>query len=96
MQEITNIKQLTFPFIKEYIIEQGETDIKWLLDLLDKEMPPDKNGKQRRISFIEVRKEFVLKYMPHLMPTPKEKPPTMHDQRAELEAALLKSKRGSK
>ena len=88
MEEITNLKQITFQYIKEYVTEKGETDIQWLLDTFDTEMPPDKNGKQRRITFIELRKAFAIKYMPELIPPPKEKRPTMFDEIEELRAQI--------
>ena len=49
MNEITNIKQITFPYIKEYVIEQGETAIQWLVDIMEREVKPDKNGRERQI-----------------------------------------------
>ena len=96
MQEITNIKEIKFPYIMEYVKEQGQDDIQWLVDLMKRDVPPDKNGKERTISFIEIRKEFVLKYMPELMPEPKPKKLTMQDYIKELESELLSSKRGKR
>ena len=88
MKQINNIKEIDFPYIKEYVTEKGKADIEWLIELFDKKVPPDKNGKERSISFIEVRKEFVLKYMPELMPEPKKKNPTMYDEIKALKASL--------
>ena len=96
MQEITNIKEIKFPYIMEYVKEKGQEDIQWLIDLMKTEVPPNKNGKERTISFIEIRKAFVLKYMPDLMPERKPKPPTMQDYIKELEAALTSGKNGGK
>ena len=94
---IENIKDINFPYIMEYVKDKGETDIQWLIDLMKKEVPNDKNDKPRNISFIEIRKDFVLKYMPDLMPEPKPKEPTMQARIKELEALLSdKSGKGGK
>ena len=45
-----------------------------------KGLKPDKNGRERKISFIEIRKEFVIKYFPKWAPKKKEKKPTMWEQ----------------
>ena len=96
MKEITNIKEITMDYIMEYVSEKGEEHEQWLLDLYDKEVDPDKNGKERRISFIEIRQEFVEEYMPELKPIPKEKKPTMEVKMDALRAKLNKSKGGKK
>ena len=80
MKEITDIKEINLAFILEYVKEQGPEDIQWLKDLKNKPVPPDKNGRERKMSFIELRKEFVIKYFPKLAPTPKEKKLTMWEQ----------------
>ena len=36
--------------------------------------------RERKMSFIELRKEFVIKYFPKLAPKPKEKKLTMWEQ----------------
>jgi len=84
MKEITNEKDVTFDYIAEYVKEKGKDDIQWLKDLYAKPVPPDKNGKKRNISFIEIRIAFIAKYMPHLVAEPKPKKPTMRDKLAKL------------
>lgn len=84
MKEITDIKEITFDYIVDYVKEKGKADIQWLKELAAKPVPPNKNGKERKISFIEIRKEFVIKYMPDLAPQPKEKKPSMYDRIADL------------
>lgn len=80
MKEITDIKEINLAFILEYVKEKGPEDIKWLKDLKNKPVPPDKNGRERKMSFIELRKEFVIKYFPKLAPKSKEKKLTMWEQ----------------
>ena len=80
MKEINNIKEITFEYIIEYVKDKGPEDIQWLKDLKNKPVPPDKNGRVRKMSFIELRKEFVIRYFPKLAPTPKEKKPSMWEQ----------------
>lgn len=84
MKEITNIKEITFDFIVEYITEKGKADKQWLKELAAKPVPPNKNGKERKISFIEIRKEFAIKYFPNLIAPPHEKKPSMYDRIADL------------
>ena len=84
MQEINNIKDITFDYIVEYVKGKGTEDVQWLKELAEKPVAPDKNGKERKISFIEIRKEFVIKYIPALAPKPKEKKPTMLERIAAL------------
>ena len=64
MKEVNGIKDIDFAFILEYVKEQGPDAIQWLKDLKNKPVKPDKNGRERKISFIEIRKEFVIKYFP--------------------------------
>jgi hypothetical protein len=84
MQDLTNIKDVTFDYIVDYVKGKGKADIQWLKEVANKPVAPDKNGKERKISFIEIRKEFVIKYLPHLAPKPKEKKPTMWERIADL------------
>ena len=55
MKEITDIKEINLAFILEYVKEQGPDAIQWLKDLKNKPVPPDKNGRERKMSFIELR-----------------------------------------
>lgn len=79
MVKPTNIKDIDLAYIMDYVSEQGDEAKKWLKDLSHREVKPDKNGRERRISFIEIRKEFAIKYFPELAPKPKEKKPSMYD-----------------
>ena len=88
MKEINDIKELTYDYIEEYVAAKGKDDIEWLVSHLDKEVKPDKKGNKRRISFIELRKEFILKYIPELMPEKKPKEPTMYERMEALRAKL--------
>ena len=87
-EKITNIKEINYDYIEEYVQQKGKDDIKWLIDLMETEVPPDKNGKKRHISFIEIRNAFVDKYMPEIKPKAKPKQPTMQDRIAKLKAKL--------
>ena len=80
MKKINGVKDIDFAFILEYVKEQGPDAIQWLKDLKNKPVKPDKNGRERKISFIEIRKEFVIKYFPQWAPKPKEKKLTMWEQ----------------
>lgn len=84
MKEIKNIKEIDFDFILEYVQLQGPDSVQWLKDLSQKPVKPDKRGRERKISFIEIRKEFVIKYFPELAPKPKEKKPSMWERIAAL------------
>ena len=84
MQDINDIKEITFDYIMEYVKGKGAADIKWLKEVANKPVAADKNGKPRKISFIEIRKEFTIKYFPDLAPKPREKKPTMWERIAEL------------
>ena len=87
-KEITNIKEIDFDYIEEYVTEKGKEDERWLVELWEKGVLSDKNGKKRDMSFIELRNAFVDKYMPELKPKAKPKAPTMKDRIAKLKAKL--------
>jgi hypothetical protein len=40
---------------------------------------PTEDGGSRKITFIELKKEFAEKFMPEIMPKAKEKKPSMYD-----------------
>jgi hypothetical protein len=84
MDKPTNIKEINQKYIGEYVSEQGQAAIDWLNELLEKEVPANKKGERRQISFIEVRNEFVRKYMPEIMPKAKPKEPSMKEYFASL------------
>lgn len=85
MEKLSSIKEITIEYIKDYCVEKGKKDVAWLKATIKKEVPPDKNGKARRISFIEIRQLFVEKYMPELLPVPKPKKVSMYDMIEALE-----------
>ena len=94
MEDVTDIKEITLPLIKEYIMRQDEKDIKWLLDILKQRVPNgvDKKGnpKTKKKPFIEIRNEFTKLYFPKLVPKgiSKNKSSVVDDTIAELEKAL--------
>jgi len=79
MEKPKNVKAVNFEYIVDYVKQQGNADVQWLKETATKKMPPDKNGKERKITFIELRNEFVRKYMPELMPPAKPKKPSMYE-----------------
>ena len=97
IEEVQDIKEITLPLIKKYIMEQGESDIEWLIDMLEGQVTvKDKEGKEktRRRSFIEIRNEFTRKYCQDLAPKgTTRKTSVIDDTLVELKAALAK-KRG--
>jgi len=84
MEKPTNIKAINLDYVIEYVQNEGKWAIEWLKELANKEMPPNKKGKPRKITFIEIRQEFVKRYMPELLPKPREPKPTMFDKIAKL------------
>ncbi|MCL1794559.1 MAG: hypothetical protein FWG34_11905 [Oscillospiraceae bacterium] len=84
MEKPNNIKEITFDFILEHIKTKGATDKSWLKKLVSKKIGQNKKGEDRTISFVEIRNEFVKKYMPEIIPPPKEKKPTMKEKLTQL------------
>lgn len=84
MEKPNNIKEINLEYIIAYVQNKGKWAVEWLKELVNKEMPPNKNGKPRKITFIEIRQEFVRRYMPELAPQAKEKKPSMYDRIADL------------
>jgi len=85
MTKPTEVKQISFDFIIDFIKERGkEKDIAWLKELANKEVVDRRTGAMRNISFVEVRNEFAKKYMPEIVPPPKATKPTMKQRLAEL------------
>lgn len=80
MEKPTNIKEINLDYIIAYVQNEGQWAVQWLKELVNKEMPPNKSGKPRKITFIEIRQEFVRRYMPELAPPAKEKKPSMYDR----------------
>lgn len=96
IEEVQDIKEITLPLIKKYIMERDASDIEWLIDMLEGEVTvTDKEGKEktRRRSFIETRNEFTRKYRPDLAPKgTTKKTSVIDDTLAELKAALANKK----
>ena len=80
MEKPNDIKEIKLEYIINYVKNEGEWAVKWLKEIANKEMPPNKSGKPRQITFIEIRNEFVRRFMPELAPQPKEKKPSMYDR----------------
>lgn len=63
---IESINDITIDIIIEYCLANKE--VEWLKDCVNENVKPDKNGHARRKSFIELRKDFVVKFMPEFAP----------------------------
>lgn len=74
------LNDITLDYILSYVEEKGEKEIEWLNQLIDTPVPPNKKGRYRRISFMEIRKEFALRFLPEIAPKPQEKKPTMYER----------------
>jgi hypothetical protein len=74
---IETINDINLEVIIEYCKEKGEID--WLKSTINEEVAPDKRGRNRKKSFIELRKEFVIKFMPEFAPMAQPKKPSMYD-----------------
>lgn len=57
---------------------QKNNEVAWLKETAEK-LYTTKDGKERRISFIELKLEFVKKFMPEIAPKAQAKKPTMYD-----------------
>lgn len=64
--EINDINDINLEIIIDYCKEHGQ--IAWLKAEIEREVPPDKNGRPRKLSFIELRKAFAIKFMPQFAP----------------------------
>ena len=72
-----NINEIDGEFVVDYCKAQGQAAVDWLKEVYTAPPKKDKNGKERDISFIEVRNLFARKYFPALMPTSKAKKKTI-------------------
>lgn len=84
MKKPTEVKEITFDYIIEYVKGEGKADIAWLKDLANQQVVDKKSGATRNISFVEVRNEFARKYLPEIVRPPKEVKPTMKERLAKL------------
>lgn len=76
-----NYKDMKIEDIIEYCKKHDAVD--WLKEAAAKTYET-KDGKERRISFIELKLEFVKKFMPEIAPKAQAKKPSMYDLIAKL------------
>ena len=63
-------------FIIDYC--QKHNEVEWLKACVNAPVPANKNGKERKKSFVEVQAEFIAKFFPE--EAPKKKKPSMLDR----------------
>ena len=68
-------------YIIDWCVKNGE--VAWLKATAAKKFPTE-DGKERSISFVELKLAFVEKFMPEIAPQKKEKKPSMFDRIAAL------------
>lgn len=78
ISEVTDIKELKFEMIFEYC-KRNIADLEWLQNTMNPKEPAAEDGKTKKPTFIQLRKAFAEKYMPHLIPEKKEPKPTMYE-----------------
>ena len=76
-----NYKDMRIEDIIAWCQENKEVD--WLKEAAAKTYKTE-DGKERRISFIELKLEFVKKFMPSIAPKAQPKKPSMYDLIAKL------------
>lgn len=76
-----NYKDMTVENIIEWCVSHEEVD--WLKATAKKTFPTE-DGKERKITFIELKLEFVKEFMPEIAPKAKEKKLSMYDRIANL------------
>lgn len=84
MEKPTEVRDISFDYIIDFVKEKGKADIAWLKKFVDQQVVDKKSGKTRNISFVEVRNEFARKYLPEIVRPPKEIKPTMKERLAKL------------
>ena len=62
---------------------KDNNQVEWLKEIASKTFTNDE-GKERRISFIEIKNAFATKFMPEIMPEKKDKKPSMYELIASL------------
>ena len=68
-------KDITFPHIVVWC--ENNNQVAWLKEVNAKMVTDKKTNKLRRITFIELKREFAQKFMPDI--APKKKNPNMYD-----------------
>lgn len=64
----TQQNEICIEFIKNYCISKGKEDVKWLIDLMTTNVETNSEKKKaRKITNLEIRKQFVNKYFPSLV-----------------------------
>lgn len=63
----TEQNQICIDFIKNYCMSKGKEDVQWLLNLMTTKITDNENKKSRKITNLEIRKQFVNKYFPSLV-----------------------------
>ncbi len=76
MKEFENLNAIKFPDIQEYCVQNGQ--VAWLKEIAAQKKV-GKDGKERRISFIELRNAFARQFFPDLVPAPKPRKKSMFD-----------------
>lgn len=71
-----DFKKMNIEDIIDWCKENGE--VAWLKKESQKTFKT-KDGSTRKISFIEIKRNFAKKFMPAIIPTAKPKKPTMYD-----------------
>lgn len=75
-----NYKDMKIEDIIDWCVSHNETA--WLKETANKTFVKD--GKERRITFIEIKLAFVNKFMPEIAPKAKPKKPSMFELIAKL------------
>ena len=75
---MTNYKQITLSDIINGTQSKGAEATEMLKQLVVS-TSVDKNGNERPLSFIQIRKAYYEKYYPQYLPKAKEKAPSMKD-----------------
>lgn len=79
-----NYKKMNFNDIVEWC--KANNQVEWLKSIVATTVVDEKDGVEfeRDITFIEIKKAFAKKFMPEILPVPKEKKPSMKDILAAL------------
>lgn len=77
-----SINDIDFDAIIDYC--QKNKQAEWLKGVALKEGLTNKNGKPRKVSFIEIRNAFVREFFPEIAPKPQVKKPSMYDRIRDL------------
>lgn len=83
MKEITSaqdLKDIDLDFIIEYVTAKGPDDVKWLKGLKKETIKSKKTGKERQLTFFNIKSKFIDKYFPQYATKPKAQKPSMWDK----------------